>query len=89
LATAVRLSLVVVLPPGNNSGPDLLQGLEPLVFQVLVAKLAVKAIYVAVMHRPTRLDKDVTNTACINPGYEGVAGELWPIADFFCLWVAP
>ena len=55
-ATAVRPDLVEVLPPGSKGGLGLRQRFEPMLVQAFVLELAVKALYVAVLHRPARLN---------------------------------
>ncbi len=75
-ATAVRSDLVVVLPPGGDGGPGLLQRPEPLLVQALVAELAVEALDVAVLHGSPRLDQDMPDAMCLRPAHEGAAGEL-------------
>ncbi len=55
-ATAVRPDLVVVLPSGSDGGPGLRQRLEPMLVQAFLPELAVKALDVAVLHWPTRLN---------------------------------
>ena len=54
---AVRPDLVVVLPPDGDGRSGLVQRLEPVVVQALVAELAVEAFDVAVLHGPARLVK--------------------------------
>jgi hypothetical protein len=46
-----------------------MQVLEPALVQVLVAKLAVEALDVAVLHRAPRLDQDMADTVCLCSGH--------------------
>jgi hypothetical protein len=85
---AVRPDLVVVLPPDGGGAPGLLQGLEPLLVEVLVPELAVEALDVAILHRPAWLDQDVPNAMRIRPAPEGAACELRAIVSAHSLRVA-
>src|SRR6185312_9920345 len=85
---AVRPDLVVVLPPDRGGAPGLVQGLEPLLVQVLVPELAVEALDVAVLHGPAWLDQDVANAMGIGPPHEGSAGELRAVVGTHGLRVA-
>ncbi len=76
IATAVWPDFVVVLPPGSDGSPGLLQRLEPLLVQALVPELAVEALDVAVRHRATRLDQDVPDAVRVGPAHERATGEL-------------
>ena len=89
LAAAVRPDLVVVLTPVRDARSGLLQCLEPLLVQALVPELAVEALDVAVLHRPARLDQDVSDTVGAGPGHEGAAGERGTVVATNCQRVAP
>jgi hypothetical protein len=73
---AVWPDLVVVAPPGGDLGSRLVQALEPVLVQTLVAELAVEALDVAVLHGSPWLDQDVFDAVPRCPGDEGSAGEL-------------
>ena len=47
---------VVLLTPGRECTPDVVQGAEPVSVEALIAQPAVEALDVAVLHGPARLD---------------------------------
>jgi hypothetical protein len=53
----VRSDFVVVLPPGFDLPPRVLQADEPVLVQTLVPKLAVEALDEGVLHGFSRLDE--------------------------------
>ena len=55
--------------------------------EALVAKLAVEAFDVAVLHRTTRFDEQVFDAVLLRPCHEGTAGELRPIVSAHCFGV--
>ena len=77
-AAAVRPYLVVVDPPARNLNTRLLQALEPVLVQALVAELAVEALDVGVLRGLAWLVEDVAHALGLGPGHEGSARELWP-----------
>jgi len=87
-AATVRPDLVEVLPPNGDGRSSLRQCLEPVLVQALVAKLAVEALDVAVLHRPARLDQEMANAVGLRPRHEGPAGELRAIVGANGPWIA-
>ena len=79
---------VVVLPPLRNALSGLGQTQEPLLVQALVPKLAVKALEVAVLHRPAWLSQYVPHVVCAGPSHEGPACELRTVIRSHSQWVA-
>lgn len=53
-----------------------MQRLEPLLVKAFVAKLAVEALDVAVLHGPAWLDQDLLDAVAMCRGHQGSAGEL-------------
>ena len=76
---AVGPHFVVVEPPCRDLFARLVQRLEPVLVQALVAEPAVEALDVAVLHGPPWLDQKVSNAVALCPADEGPAGELWPV----------
>ena len=85
---AVRPDLVVVAAPFANLGPGLVQCLEPVLVQALVAEAAVEALDVAVLHGSPGLDQDVPYAVALRPGDEGSAGELRAVVGSHGRWVS-
>src|ERR1017187_9898763 len=79
LTTAVRPDLVVVLAPFRQGDTRLVQVLEPVLVEAFVAKLAVEAFDVAVLHGPARLDQQVPDVVGLRPANEDPTGELRPV----------
>ena len=85
---AVGPDFVIVLPPIGNALPGLRQAQEPLLVQAFISELAVKALDVAVLHRPARLGQDVPHAMCCGPSHEGPTCELWTVVCSHGQWVA-
>ena len=67
-AGGMRPHLVVVGSPGRDLDACLLQVLEPVLVQALVAKLAVEALHVGVLRGLARLVEDVAHALGLCPG---------------------
>jgi len=67
---AVRSDFVIVDAPVGDDLACLLQRREPMIVEALVAKLAVEAFDVAVLHGLARLDQQVPNAVPLGPGDE-------------------
>ena len=80
--------LVVIAPPIGNDFPSLVQRLEPVLVQALVAEFPIEALDVAVLHRLARLDQQVTHAVLDGPGNEGSARELRPVVCPDCGGIA-
>ncbi len=78
---AVRPDLVVVLAPNRGSPSCFVQRLKPVLIEVLVTELAVKALDIAVLHGPAGLDQDVVHTVCMCPSQKLATGELWAVVN--------
>jgi hypothetical protein len=76
---AVRSALAVVAAPTSDFLAGLVQRLEPLLVQALVAELAVEALHVGVLGRFARVVDQVLDTSGTGPGHEGPARELRPL----------
>ena len=63
--------LVVVQPPCRDLFARLVQRLEPVLVQALVAEPAIEALDVAVLHGPAWLDQDVPDAMRLRPAHEG------------------
>lgn len=74
--TAVEADLIEVASPVSDHASGMMQRLEPLLVQALVAELAVEALDVAVLHGLARSDQDVPDAMAGGPGHEGSTGEL-------------
>ena len=85
---AVWSGLVVVNSPLGDCMTRLLQRLRPVLVQAFVSEGAVKALYVGVLGRATRLDQDVLDTVLLFPCYETPASELRPVVSPDSLGVA-
>src|SRR5512139_3352955 len=86
---AVRAHLVVVATPVGDGLAGLLQRLEPVLVEALVAELAVEALDVAVLHGFARLDEQMPDVMLDRPGDESPAGELRPVVGSYRGRVAP
>jgi hypothetical protein len=74
--------MVVVLFPNRGRIPCLLQCFEPALIEVFNSKLAVETLDIAVLHRATRLNQDVTNAMLHKPAGWWVWSRLlwwWPL----------
>ena len=76
---SVRSHFVVIEPPSLDLFARLVQILEPVLLQTLIAEAAIQALDVAVLHGPPWLDQDVSNTVSLSPADEGPAAELWSV----------
>lgn len=85
----MRPHLVVVDSPARNLNARLLQALEPVLVEALIAELAVEAFDVGVLRGLARLVEDVAHALGLGPGHEGSAGELRPLVGSHRLRVAP
>ena len=85
---AVRSYLIVLLATDSGGAPGLVQRLEPLLVQALVAESPVEALDVAVLHRPSRLDQDVLDAMAVRPGHECPACEFPAVVGANGQWVA-
>ena len=57
--------------------------------QAFIAKLAVKALDIAVLHWPPRLDQDMANSPSLSPDHECPAGELRPVIGTHRTGISP
>lgn len=69
----MRPDLVVLLESGGYGHRGLMQCLEPALVQVLVAKLAVEALDVGVLHMAPGLDQDVADAVRLRLRHECAA----------------
>src|SRR5574343_69947 len=76
---AVWPDLVVVAPPVGYLRTSLVQRLEPVLVQALIAEPPVETLDVAVLHGSSGFDQDVPDAVALRPGDEGPAGELRPV----------
>ncbi len=67
---------VVILAPQGDDLPGLGQGLEPVLVEAFVPEPAVEAFDIGVLGGLSRLDQDVLDASCLQPGHEGPAGEF-------------
>ncbi len=74
--TAVGPHLVEVAAPFSNGHSGLVQRLEPLLVEALVAELAVEALDEPILRRLARCDQDVAHAATRGPGHECLTGEF-------------
>lgn len=72
---SVRPEVVVVTPPVGDGVAGLLQSLEPMLAQTFVAKLAVDARDLAVLHWLALYDEQAPEMVNLRPGNEYSAGE--------------
>ena len=70
---------VVVLPPPFDEHLGLKQRVKRFPFQQLVSQLPVEALYVAVLPRRTRLDKQSLHTNSPQPLPDALGRELWAV----------
>ena len=70
---------VVLLAPGCQSTPDIVQRPEPACVEALVAQPAVEALDVAVLHRAARLDVHQADLPVFGPADHAPRGELRPV----------
>lgn len=59
-----------------------------MIAQALVAKLAVEAFDLAVLHRLACLDQQMSNVMPLGPGYERARGEFGPVIGVYRRGVA-
>jgi hypothetical protein len=75
----MQTHLVLVTAPLGNLGARLVQRLEPVLVQALVAEPEVEALDVAVLHGPAWHDQDVPDAVALRPCDEGTSGGLRPL----------
>ena len=64
---AVGPLVVVLVTPGGQSTPDIIERPEPGCVEAFIAQPAVEALYVAVLHRAAWLDVDQTDFEVLGP----------------------
>ena len=86
---AVWPHFVVVAPPGADRLARLPQRLEPVFIETFVAKLAVEAPDVPVLHGSPRFDQPMTHAVLLGPGHERPARELRLVVGTHRFGIAP
>lgn len=76
---AVRATMIIELAPRLDQGPSFTQIPEPLPVQALIAQLAVKALYEAVMPRLARWNEGRADIAIAQPFHHPCRRELGPL----------
>ncbi len=71
--------MVVLLAPGSQSTPDIVQRSEPARVEALVAQPTVEALDVSVLHRAARLDVHQAYLEVLRPADHAPRGELRPV----------
>ena len=77
----MRSHRVVLLLPLLDDLPCLSHAPEPVQIQALVAKLAVQALHVPVLHRLTRIDEVQRHPVLIGPRIQRLPRELRPVVE--------
>src|ERR1700678_3972582 len=85
---AVGSLAVVLLTPGCQSTPNIVQRSEPTCVEALVAQPAMEALDVAVLHRAARLDVHQPNLPVFGPADHPARSELRPVVRAHVLWPA-
>jgi len=88
-ATVVRPDLVVVGSPCGNALAGLLQRLEPVLIQTLLAKDAVEALGIRILGRAARLNENMFDAVLLRPRHECPACEFRSVVGSDFLRVAP
>src|SRR5205823_9404161 len=73
---AVWSAFVVILPPQFDERTRLLQPLEPVFVQALVAELPVEAFHIRILHWFPRLNELPLHAALVGPTVHSLAGKL-------------
>jgi hypothetical protein len=73
--------VVVLITPGSQSTPDIVQRPEPACVEALVAQPSVEALDMAVLHRLARLDVDLP---VLGPADHEPRGELRAVSERTC-----
>ena len=85
----MRPDLVVIGSPCGNALAGLLQRLEPVLIQTLIAKGAVEALDVRILGRAARLNEDMFDAVFLRPRHERPASEFRSVVGSDFLRVAP
>jgi hypothetical protein len=86
---AVRPDLVVVGSPFGDGLAGLLQRLEPVLIQTLIAKGAVEALDVRILCRAARLNEDMFDAVLLRLRHERPASEFRSVVGSDFLRIAP
>jgi hypothetical protein len=78
---AVRSLGVIALPPVLDDPPGVGQAAKPMDVQAFVAKFAIEALEVAVLHRLAWIDEIEGHMMVICPGIEYLASELGTVVQ--------
>ncbi len=86
---AMGSDLVVILFPDRGRIPSLLQCLKPTLIKVFIPKLHVETLDIAVLHRATLLNQDMTIAMCLYQCHVHPACELRAFVGSHHFWIAP
>src|ERR1039458_8264264 len=82
---AVRTLPILLLAPGCQGTPYIIQRAEPVRVEALVAQPSVEALDMAILHRPSRLDVHQPNLPVFRPAQHAPRGELRAVVRAYVL----